>query len=286
MEISTLEGIDIKEILKVFNLSFSNYFIPFKLTEEQLASKLLVDKTDLSLSVGVFENGKLIAFILHGFDTINNQKVIYNGGTPVIPEKRGLGLTKKMYGIILPILANKGINKLRLEVITENIQAIRSYSKSGFRAKRNLLCYKGEVQISNTDSNIKIKELQQYNWQLMESFWDIYPSWQNSKSVVEELRSKNNSLGAYIENKLVGYVIYNPTSKRIQQIAVSKEFRRKRIATALVFELKERYGNTLSIINVDKQSSAVNSFLIKIGLENNLEQIEMELKLNKNFSEK
>jgi ribosomal protein S18 acetylase RimI-like enzyme len=285
MEIKTLTGVDIKEIVKVFNDSFSDYFVPFKLTQEQLTSKMLIDKTDLSLSVGVFENEKLIAFILHGIDTINNQKLMYNGGTGVIPEKRGLGLTKDMYLFILPLLAKKGINKLILEVITENIQAIKSYDKSGFKAKRELLCYKGEVGILNVGSSyIKIKELQKYNWELMETFWDIYPTWQNSKSVVNELKYNNTSLGAYIETQLVGYVIYNPTNKRIQQIAVSKDFRKKRIASALVFELKERHGNTISIINVDKKSTVVNNFFNKIGLENNLEQLEMELELNKNYS--
>ena len=42
MEIKTLEGVDIKEIVKVFNGSFSDYFVPFKLTQEQLTSKMLV----------------------------------------------------------------------------------------------------------------------------------------------------------------------------------------------------------------------------------------------------
>jgi len=36
MEIKTLEDIDKKDILNVFNESFSDYFIPFKLSEEQL----------------------------------------------------------------------------------------------------------------------------------------------------------------------------------------------------------------------------------------------------------
>ena len=84
MEIRTLAGIDNIKILTVFNESFSDYFVPFKLTEEQLESKMIADKVDLELSVGVFENQKLIAFMLQGFDIINNQKVVYNGGTGVI----------------------------------------------------------------------------------------------------------------------------------------------------------------------------------------------------------
>lgn len=282
MEIKTLEGVNKKRILKAFNDSFSDYFISFRLTEEQLTAKMLADKTELNLSVGVFDKGKLIAFIIHGFDIIDNKKIAYNGGTGVIPQKRGLGLTKQMYLFILPILVEKGINKLMLEVISENVQAIKSYEKCGFKVKRELLCYKGEVEITGTIKNIEIKKLQNYNWELMESFWDIYPTWQNLNNVINELKYINISLGAYIENQLVGYVIYNPTNKRIQQIAVSKDFRKRRIASTLILTLKENYGNVISIINVDKRSKVVNDFFYKIGLENNLEQLEMELELNNN----
>jgi len=282
MEIKTLNGIDHKEILDVFNESFSDYFIPFKLSQEQLDAKMLVDKTDLNLSVGAFENGKLIAFILHGFDRINNENIIYNGGTGVIPRKRGAGLTHKMYQVILPILIEKGIHKLLLEVITDNIQAIKSYEKSGFKTNRALLCYKGTVSVSNSNLNFDIQNLQDYNWELMESFWDINPTWQNSKSVSNALQHSNISLGAFLNNQLVGYILYNPISKRIQQIAVSEDYRRKGIASSLFFELIKKYGNSFSIINVDKSSKSMPVFLDKIGFDMNLEQLEMTLELDKN----
>ncbi|WP_458626784.1 GNAT family N-acetyltransferase [Winogradskyella sp. PC D3.3] len=186
-----------------------------------------------------------------------------------------------MYLFILPILAKKRIHKLILEVISENTQAIKSYKKSGFRIKRELSCYKGIIKDLKASIDIDIKELQNYNWKLMESFWDINPTWQNSRNVINESKHHNMSWGAYSKNQLIGYVIYNPTHKRIQQIAVSKDFRKNRIASTLLLKLTETYGNAVSIINVDKSSKNVNAFLKKIGLENNLEQLEMELNLNK-----
>jgi ribosomal protein S18 acetylase RimI-like enzyme len=279
MEIKTLEGVDKKDILKVFNESFSDYFIPFQLSQEQLTLKMLADKTDLNLSVGVFENAHLIGFILHGFDKINNEKVIYNGGTGVIPEKRGSGLTKQMYHFILPILKKNRIDKLQLEVISENIPAINSYKKSGYKTERELFCYKGEIIISNTNDRLNIEKIQNYNWDLMQSFWDIYPTWQNSKNVMNDLKDNYISLGAYLENLLVGYIIYNPNNKRILQIAISPNFRRRQVASTLVHEIIETYGNTLSIINVDKSSKSINTFLKKIGFRSNLEQLEMKLHL-------
>ncbi|SIS47111.1 Acetyltransferase (GNAT) domain-containing protein [Zobellia uliginosa] len=285
MEIKTLEGVDKKSILQAFNHAFSDYFISFKLTEEQLSAKMLADKIDLDLSVGVFDNGKLIALILHGYDSIDHKKIVYNGGTGVIPEKRGSGLTKQMYRFILPVLDEKGIDTLLLEVITKNIPAIASYKKSGFKIKRELSCYKGWVEISKMTEHIEIKPLQHYNWPLMESFWEVSPTWQNSKNVLTALKDTNISLGAFIENQFVGYLIFNPVSQRIHQIAVNKDHRKKGIASTLILRLNQKYGNTLSVINVDKGSKAINTFFNQIGLENHLEQVEMELELNKNHSD-
>ena len=283
MKFNTLNRIETKDILNVFNESFSDYFIPFHLTEEQLESKMLADKVNLDLSVGVFEKGNLIAFILHGFDKIKNEKIVYNGGTGVIPKKRGSGLTKKMHHFILPILKEKGISQLQLEVINENIQAIKSYEKSGYKIERKLLCYKGKINIIKTNNSIVIKKLQKYDWDTMEPFWDIVPTWQNSKNVVNELRKTNTAVGAYINNQLVGYIIYNPNNKRLQQIAVSKNFRQKKVASTLMSKLIEDYGSSFSIINVDNSSNSVNAFLNKIGFKKSLEQLEMKLRLDKSY---
>ena len=280
MKITTLEGIDHIKILTAFNESFSDYFVPLKLTMDQLASKMITDKIDLELSVGVFENKKLIAFILHGFDIINNQKVVYNGGTGVIPEKRGYGLTKQMYLFNLPLLEEKGIDKIILEVISKNIQAIKSYQKVGFKTIRELACYKGSFNTTNSNNKIEIKTLQNYPWEAMESFWDITPTWQNSKNAVNILKKVNSSWGAYMNDELVGYLIYNPTSHRIQQMATHRYFRKKGIASKLITELVSKYGNTFSVINVDKKAKDLTSFFDSIGYEEYIEQLEMELEIN------
>ena len=284
MEIKTLEAADKKEILNVFNASFANYLIPMKLSEAQFTLKMSRDKIDLGVSVGAFENGSLIAFILHGLDNINKEKVVYNAGTGVIPKKRGSGLTKKMYRFIFPTLIKKGVDKLMLEVITENIQALQSYKKSGFKTNREVLCYKGKANLLNTTRSIEVKKMFEYNWEVMESFWDVHPTWQNSKNVVNALQNSNFSLGAYIESDLIGYVIYNPAQKRIQQIAVKRDFRQKGIASTLVLELINSYGNMFSVINVDKSSECLNAFLTKIGLEINIRQLEMICHLGKRRS--
>lgn len=277
MKIKTLKGIKEEEILNAFNASFSDYFVPFHLNLKQLQSKMVADSIDLNLSVGVFYNNNLTAFILHGSKKTTTETLIYNGGTGVIPEKRGNGLTKQMYDYILPILKEKGISALFLEVISENIKAIKSYQKAGFKITRNLNCFKGVLKTLEPNNEFIIKPLKDYNWKLLHSFWDILPTWQNSKETVNTLKNSNFSLGAYAENELIGYIIYNPTSRRLQQIAISKNYRKKKVATTLLYEVSKKYGNSISVINIDSNSKATTCFFETIGLQKFLAQKEMKL---------
>ena len=90
-------------------------------------------------------------------------------------------------------------------------------------------------------------------------------------------------MGAYLQNKLVGYVVFNPKNNRILQIAVHKYHRKKGIGSTLIMTLQKKFGKELSIINVDKSSKETNDFFKGVGFKEELEQLEMELDL-KNYS--
>lgn len=116
----------------------------------------------------------------------------------------------------------------------------------------------------------------------MESFGDIHTTWQNSKNVLDDLKKDNDARAAYMNGQLIGYVIYNPKSKQIQQIAIHKSYRRKGIATKLIADLAGQYGSSFSVINVDKKAKSLSDFFESLGFECFIEQLEMELILNKN----
>ncbi len=280
MEIKTLSGIGIEQITNAFNMAVSDYFVSTNLTTGQLQSMMKADRVNLDYSTGAFEGTNLIALILHGTDLIDNKKVVYNGGTGVIPDKRGQGLTKRMYDFILPVLKANDIDYLLLEVITKNVPAIKSYEKVGYKAVKRLKCYRGKISLQNKIKELTIRDLSDYDWMMMQSFWDFTPTWQNSAHAMEALKNINKSVGAYIGSQLTGYIIYDPNSKRVQQIAVHKDFRRKGIASALMSTVTGNADGQLSIVNIDENSVPTNSFLHRIGLENYLDQFEMKLELN------
>ncbi|AZA78062.1 GNAT family N-acetyltransferase [Chryseobacterium sp. G0186] len=277
MEFKTLKNIDLEELLSVFNHSFSDYVIPFHLTREILDFKIATEKIDLSLSVGAFEDDCLVAFILQAEKIENGRGTVYNAGTGVIPESRGKGLVRKMYDFIIPVLKERNINTLLLEVIDNNQQAIRAYENLGFTIVRRLLCFHGNTNQAHHNSEVIIKELADFQWEKFSSFWDVEPSWQGSAFVVKDMKKNCIILGAFKDEKLVGYVVYNSTVRKVYQIAVDKNHRRQGIGSILFEVIKNNInGQPISLNNVDEISEDTAIFLQKIGLNNHVSQFEMK----------
>ncbi|AZB00276.1 GNAT family N-acetyltransferase [Chryseobacterium joostei] len=277
MEFKTLKNFDVEELLSVFNLSFSDYVVPFHLTRELLNFKIATEKIDLSLSVGAFEDDKLVGFILQAEKIENGVGIAYNAGTGVIPEGRGKGLVRKMYDFIIPLLKERNINTLVLEVIDGNQKAIRAYENLGFTIVRRLLCFNGNINSIENNSEIIIKELTDFQWETFRSFRDIEPSWQGSDFVLKDMKKDCTILGAFKGEKLVGYTIYNSIVRKIYQVAVDKNHRKQGIATVLFDAIKNDInGQAVSLNNVDEISEDTSSFLSKIGLENKVSQFEMK----------
>lgn len=279
LKICTLENTAFGEIAETYNLAFSDYLFPLKLNSEQLKNKFSSEGGKLDKSVGVFENDILVAFILHFEDLINGEKVIYNGGTGVIPEFRGNNLTAKMYEFILPKFKSENADKMILEVLTQNLAALRTYQNQGFKITRELSCFKGKL--NNFTSNIldetfEIKKITKLNWDLLQSFWDCEPTWQNSISTMNNLHEENISIGIEKESELIGYLVYNPQMKRIHQIAVHQNFRNIGIGSRLLNFISKMEGEDFSIINVDSRMKTIKNFLEKRGFVNYTNQYEME----------
>lgn len=278
MEFKTLAHTHIDELLSVFNYSFSDYVVPFHLTKEVLIAKIEEQKLDMNISVGAFEEGKLVGFIIQAQKNENAESIVYNGGTGVIPESRGKGLVRKMYDFIIPVLKERNATSLLLEVIEGNHTAIRAYENLGFTIVRRLLCFKGNINHREGNTEVTIRELKNFPWNILRSFWDIEPSWQGSVYVLEPMPADYIALGAYIGDQLIGYMVYGPTVRKIYQIAVDKNYRNRGVGTRLFNAVMQRNGGEAVIVNnVDDSSEETAKFLSeRIGLNNWLSQFEMK----------
>lgn len=277
LQLSTLENVNLPELVEVFNAAFADYFVKIRFTEQSLTEKITAENIFLEKSVGVFADGKLAGFILIGIDDFDGNKTAYNSGTGVRPEFRGNNLSAQMYDFILPQLESEGIYSHLLEVIVQNHPAIRVYEKAGFRKTRVLGCFKGSINSPEINKNIEINILDEIDRELFSQFGDTLPSWQNSIPAIERTLNLHRTAGAFDGENLVGYIVYTE-SGRIKQLAVKKDFRHQGIARTLFAFVKSNLNDPeILITNIDEDSPGIISFLEKIGLNLFLEQFEMRL---------
>lgn len=272
MTFKTLHEVDLVCLTKVFNAAFKDYPVPMQLTENQLCHKLSSELFDANYSVGAFDRDELVGFILHGFREYKGIRCIYNMGTGVVPDYRGKALTKRMYEYIMPSLKQSQIDTIQLEVLENNLPAIASYLKIGFKESHLLNCYKG---IATTSANNVVVDAITSIETLPETFTSMVAdfAWQNEVALIND---SNIYLGAFVNGKCVGCLVLNPAVKRIHYLYVHEDFRRKGIAKSLLNHVVQRYGNDISAINIHADNKALCSFFEALGLVNFTRQYEMK----------
>lgn len=277
MNINTLENVEIEDIVNVLNLSFSDYIVPLQLNLEQLNFKISTENIKLNLSIGIFEADRLVGFMLHALNDLDGKLVAYNAATGVILNYRGQGLVAKMYDFLLPKLKVLNVKHMVLEVITVNASAIKAYEKMDYKAQRTLNCFGGPITKDLGGDIAVIKTMNDFEWDTFTSFWSIKPTWQNSIITLNKSKESCRILGAYLNNELVGYIVYNPASRKIMQIAVAAEHRRKRIGSQLVNGMLTAINSKeVLIFNVDAGSLEMDAFLKYLGVRATVSQFEME----------
>lgn len=276
---NTLESLNIETLTAVFNEAFSDYLIPMKLTSQALKNKILSEDIDLSYCIGAFDGERCIGFILHGRRKTEGQTVLYNGGTGVFPSHRGHSYTHQMMQALMPLLKQKKVDYVCLEVLTENMAAVKTYEKIGFMTYRTLDCYKSDdVSTMKIDGHFTITPSDDAASAIRKDWWDILPSWQNDITSIANLSGIVRCLTAKIDGVTIGYIVYNPLTSRILQFAVHPDHRRHGIGTALLSAVRQEVPHP-SIINVDKCHQGISHFLMQNGFSKTVSQYEMQLNI-------
>ncbi len=265
---------------ETFLSAFSDYVIPFALTATQFRNHLLVNGVDLARTVGFVDGDQLVGFSLNGFGNWKGRSTVYDAGTGVVPSHRRRGISKEMFALMLPELKKAGIEQFLLEVVTTNIEAIALYEKFGFRPVRRLAMLQCDTALNinlTISADIEIQEITDPDWGLYQTFWDGYPSWQNSVDSVTRAFTLKRFLGAFENGNCVGYIISSPKFVRVAQIAVSKSHRRRGIGTALMQAMKSETaeGFSMQVLNVDKSIKNTMKFFHDLGFYERLSQNEM-----------
>lgn len=281
--IKSLKDISFDELFISFNEAFGSYEV--QVNKEELRVMLKRRGFVKELSFGAFEDGRLISFTLNGIGQFNGVKTAYDTGTGTIEEFRGKGIASTIFNYSLPFLKEAGVKQYLLEVLQHNTNAVSVYKKLGFETSREFNYFKQTNELIKLNSKdlpvgFCFKEMDLGDKHLLMNFWDFTPSWQNSFEAIERSFDDFKIIGVYKDEKLIGYSIFEPNSGDLTQIAISKEFRRQGLGSALLCEtLKYNTFNSVKAVNTEINCESITAFLESNNIPLCGKQFEMIKKL-------
>lgn len=274
--LTSLENTPLSQLHTVFCEAFGDYSVPIDMPLERFQSNMKRNGYDPAVSVGAFADGRLVGFIMSGHRIWEGCDTAYDMGTGVIPAFRGQGIAKDMVGQLKTLLADKGLSRYILEVITTNMKALSLYEKSGFRKRRDFSCLRVDKSSLDTKPSYRHDHPSSIDSTLVGGFWDESPSWQNSSDSIQAVSDSLRISTVALDGKIVGYGLVNPANGDIPQLAVDKAYRRRGIGSSLIADLASMSSSKqLRLINVADE--AIQSFLLHLGFEVYVRQYEMEL---------
>jgi ribosomal protein S18 acetylase RimI-like enzyme len=278
---------DMPDVYQTFVEAYSDYAVDMSYnTETAFAKRAVKNGVELGFSVGIYDNGKMVGFTLVGLDDWLGVRCAFDAMTGIVKPHRGQGLAGKMFDYMIPALKRAGVKEFRLEVLQSNTPAIKAYHKTGFSIVRNLDCFALKLENINCSrplaDKIKIQAIARDDLPLYAAFLDWQPSWENSWASIGRIADEVVLWEARYQGERAGLLVYYPTLKWIMGLAVAKPYRRRGIATALLFHLKKYLGDSASIIkmiSVEHADRGMGQFLKKAGFEIYTRQYEMRMDL-------
>ncbi len=269
--IRSLIADDFDEIHRAFVEAFSDYVVPMKPAPEALREMFTRRGWVPELSSGIFEEDRLVAFTLNGFDGESG----YDTGSGVIPTHRRRGLARQTMEHSFALLRAAGATRYVLEVLEPNTGAAELYRGVGFVETRRLDCWLWSAVAAATafvgDSAAHEHTKAAAAAAALQNWCDVQPSWQNSTASIHRAKDQFVVLGD--DN---GYAIVFPSTGDVPQFAVRPEARRRGVGTRLLQSAAQAAGKPLRIINVDARDEGIAAFLAALGAQRFVRQIEME----------
>jgi ribosomal protein S18 acetylase RimI-like enzyme len=138
MRVTTAERFGEEELTALWNRVYAGYFVPLRLSAEQLVEHMNCGGVDFGQSVVAWEANLPVGLSLLGVREGRG----WIAGFGIVEEARGRGLGHRLFAAHLDRLRVAGPTKVQLEVLVQN-WALRIYTGAGFKVLRRLSVLRG-----------------------------------------------------------------------------------------------------------------------------------------------
>lgn len=283
MELQNLCNTRIDMIHKAFIDAFSEYEVKIDMPLETLNEMLLTRDYDPLLSIGCFEDDRLVGFVLTGYRVIDNKKCCYDVATGVIREYQNKHIGSILLKELMNSIERNGIDQFQLEVLEKNIAARKLYEKNGFSITRRLRCYEKELL------GISVKKIPydvSHDSSLLRSideteYVSFTPTWQNSIKAFYNNKDKYYVISFLDTDVIVGYGIIHKEKGAILQIGIKEAYREQGLEETLIDEMANGVSkHKVTLLNIEDKSYMQNK-LEENGYSNFTNQYEMMYRNNR-----
>jgi ribosomal protein S18 acetylase RimI-like enzyme len=275
------------EAISLWNESWKEYFSDMTMDLNRFLQKIAGEGISLEHSVVAVYEGKPAGFVLNSFRTINGKKYVWNGGTAIAPDYRGLGVGKKLISACLNIYEEENVEIARLEAIKENEKAINLYKKMGYETFEELtfLLHEGSVPSFNeVNPDLQVEVVGMHDIQSL-SFYEPLTAWQTQFASLKDF----SCVIAANNGNPVGYAVYKKGYKEtgelsgivLYQCMIKPECEVDATANLInhAFDLGEKSIKRITM-NVPKKDNELNRLLTGAGFKPFVEQVHMERPMN------
>ncbi len=274
MVVRHLGDTDFSSIMECFLFAFENYFVKMPTDYNFYKQRWKASGVRFYLSYGMFDKDILVGFIINAVGERQGKLIAYNSGTGVIPDYRGERIVKTIYDYAIPDLIESGITKCLLEVITENVKAIKSYEGIGFEKCKHYKCFGGTISVEN-QNNYTLREVDfdAVNWGEIPN-QELY-SWDNQNRSLEQGDYKYIEI--IVDNQVQSFFSINPENGYLAQLEVLNH---TDLSWKTLFSAIQSLQKDVRINNTDDRLTDEIKAVESVGLKNTVDQFEMELTLN------
>ncbi|WP_066309168.1 GNAT family N-acetyltransferase [Bacillus sp. FJAT-29814] len=182
----TLTDCKIEDIITAWNRGFEGYFVKIEMTPDSFFQRIVNEGLSMGLSIVGFVGEKPVAIVVNGIRMIDGKKTAWNGGTGVVTEYRGKGVSRRLMEETLKVYQQEGVEVATLEAIKENERAIRLYEKYGYEIVDSVVFANGKWEADKSEtSSMKVKSIRPEQLSLHSFYKENVPwqcQWQSVKA--------------------------------------------------------------------------------------------------------